>query len=217
MSSTGDSDFRAHPAFSRFYLIAGSLLNRLVGPARQVQSTMAQGLTLIAGAGSGLDVDLVLKATRDVVLLEPDPTFIAHLHARYPNLPLLATPAERIQASDNTYDTILSSLVLCSVQNLNAALKEFHRVLKPGGQFLFLEHGRHPAQWASQIQTILDPVWTRLNGGCHLTRDVLDAITANGLTIQHADYVSTNPVAPLLAGQATKGANPRQILREIPH
>lgn len=208
--------FRPHPRFSRWYLWVEPVLNLLLGQAKTAQARLATGHTLIIGAGSGLDVPLVLPFAKTLTLLEPDPTFANHLLQQYPQLPLLITPAECITAPDNTFDSILSSLVLCSVSDLSRTLKEISRVLKPDGQFLFLEHSLHRKKFASRVQAALDPAWARVGGGCHLTRPIVDAITAQGFVIDQVQFISTNWLFPLMTGRATKSAIPRQTLPETP-
>ncbi|MCL5971944.1 MAG: class I SAM-dependent methyltransferase [Firmicutes bacterium] len=208
--------FRAHPHFSRLYLRGGPVLNLFLGQAREAQGRLVTGKTLIIGAGSGLDVPAVLPFAKTLTLLEPDPTFASHLLRQYPQLPVLITPAEFITAADNTFDTVLSSLVLCSVADLSQTLKEIFRVLKPDGQFLFLEHGIHRNKLAARMQAALDPAWQRVGGGCHLTRPIVDAVAAQGLVIDQFQYISTNWLVPLITGRATKSPIHRQTLRETP-
>ncbi len=91
--------------------------------------------------------------------------------------------AERIQLADATVDTVVVTWSLCSIENPRAALGEIRRVLKPGGRFIFVEHGLAPDADVQRWQNRLTPVWRRLAGGCHLNRPIADLIRESGFAI----------------------------------
>jgi ubiquinone/menaquinone biosynthesis C-methylase UbiE len=88
--------------------------------------------------------------------------------------------AEALPFANNSFDCVVTTFTLCSVQHPHAALSEAKRVLKPGGRLLFVEHGRAPDTDAATWQRRLEPVWKRIAGGCHLTRPVTQAISDAG-------------------------------------
>ena len=87
-----------------------------------------------------MDVPILGSGTTDVVLLEPDPTMGRVLSKRFPKLRLVGAPAESMPFTTLEFDTVITSLVLCSVADVGRVLAEITRVLVPGGQYLFLEH-----------------------------------------------------------------------------
>jgi ubiquinone/menaquinone biosynthesis C-methylase UbiE len=197
----------AHPWFSRFYRWSEWAVEQAVGEARRAQNIEAQGRTLVLGAGTGLDVPALLEATRDVWLLEPDSTMRRWLGERYPNLPLVDAPGESMPFDDAMFDTVVSSLVLCSVQDVSRVLEEIGRVLKPGGQFLFLEHVASPHLVARAAQQALTPAWKRVGGGCRLARDVVAAIRRSPLQLVSVTAVRENPLLPVIRGRALRPAD----------
>lgn len=91
---------------------------------------------------------------------------------------------EDIPFEDHSFDTVVCTFTLCSVGSQAETLRELRRILKPGGQLLFAEHGRAPDQSVQKWQDRIEPVWKKLAGGCHLTRPVTKAITSAGFVRQ---------------------------------
>ena len=88
--------------------------------------------------------------------------------------------AEALPFANESFDCVVTTFTLCSVQDPHAALSEAKRVLKPGGRLLFVEHGRAPDTDAAAWQSRIEPIWKRIAGGCHLTRPVTQAISEAG-------------------------------------
>ena len=109
----------------------------------------AGGRVLELGAGTGVNLDLYPDAVEDLVMIEPDPHMAKRLRARLAESARSATvveaPAERLPFEDDSFDTAVATLVLCTIPDPAAALAEAARVLKPGGQLLFVEHVRAEA------------------------------------------------------------------------
>ena len=88
--------------------------------------------------------------------------------------------AEAIPLDTGSVDTVVTTWTMCSIPDAGAALAEMRRVLRPGGEFLFVEHGRAPDPWVVRFQDWLTPVWKPLAGGCHLNRPIADLVTRAG-------------------------------------
>ena len=115
---------------------------------------------------------------------------------------------EDLPFDDDSFDTVVSTFTLCSVNDHGKALSELRRVLKPGGTFLYLEHGRAPDAGVVKWQRRIEPVWKRLAGNCHLTRRVSEAIAEKGFAVTPigAKFVPGTPrtVGWMEWGRATK-------------
>ncbi|MHB1629934.1 MAG: class I SAM-dependent methyltransferase [Bacilli bacterium] len=193
-----------HPVFSRLYIWGQDYFERVVGDVRTLQNERAFGRTLIVGAGSGLDVAALGAQVTEPVLLEPDPLMCAYLRKEYPGVRLVASPAEHMELDDQTFDTVITSFVLCSVFDVAQVLDEIHRVLEPGGQYLFMEHVKHDAPLASMIQTSATPIWKRIAGGCRLDRDIKTALGRSPLALLQYELVKPNYLIPVVTGQASR-------------
>jgi ubiquinone/menaquinone biosynthesis C-methylase UbiE len=99
----------------------------------------------------------------------------------------LDLPSEEIPLDDDSVDTVVLTYTLCSITDWERALDQMRRVLKPDGQLLFAEHGESPDESVRRWQHRIDPVWTRLAGGCHITRRIPDLIERGGFHIDHLE------------------------------
>lgn len=102
---------------------------------------------------------------------------------------------EAIPFDNASFDTILITFTLCSVDDQRKVLSEMRRVLRPGGKVLFLEHGRAPDDGVQKWQRRIEPVWKRIGGNCHLTRSVTGAYADAGFAIAAAEkgYMPKTP------------------------
>ena len=146
---------------------------------------LAQKTVLEIGIGSGLNIPHYQNIDR-LYGLEPSGELIEKARplardARFP-VELLNAPAEDIPLADASVDTVLSSWTLCSIPDVEAALKEMHRVLKPGGQFIFVEHGRSPEANVEKWQNRLSPIVWAL-AGCRINRKMDELIAEAGFDI----------------------------------
>jgi len=163
----------------------------------------ARGAVLEIGAGTGLNLSRYEGVDR-VVVTEPVEPMRRRLigrvgQARVP-VEVVDAPAEALPFADGEFDTVVSTLVLCSVDDPVAAVREVRRVLKPGGRFVFLEHGGADpthgkrAEW----QHRLDGVWSAVNAGCHLTRNVADSLAAADFRPEEIRVLEPRPVPSII-------------------
>lgn len=172
----------------------------------------ARGDVLEIGAGDGGNLPLYPPGIR-LSLLEPNPFLFRYLRARCQEYPfvceaLVAGYGERLPFPDESFDTIITTHVLCSVADQAGVLAEIRRVLRSGGQFLFLEHvAAHPGTALYRRQRLVNPIWKAVGDGCHLTRNTDAAIHAAGFTaidltrFEHEGFPAI--VSPHIYGVAT--------------
>ncbi len=112
---------------------------------------------------------------------------------------------EDIPFGEDSFDTVVCTFTLCSVQDQAEVLKEMRRILRPGGTLLFLEHGRAPDADVAKWQDRIEPIWKPIAGGCHLTRPITTAVEAAGFAVDRlgARHV---PKTPRFAGWVEWGS-----------
>jgi ubiquinone/menaquinone biosynthesis C-methylase UbiE len=144
----------------------------------------AEGRVLEIGIGSGLNLPFYSRHVEHVIGLDPSPKLLAMARRASERtsgtVDFVDGSAEEIPLGNGTIDTVVMTWALCSIPDATRALREIHRVLKPGGRLLFVEHGRAPDPNVVQWQDRLTPVWKRVSGGCHLNLAIGSLIEAAG-------------------------------------
>ena len=157
-------------------LIELAMRQHVLLPVRERVVGAAEGRVLEIGVGSGLNLPFYPPCTRSVIAVEPSPLLLrraAHrAEAAAMPVELVEGSAEALPLADASVDTIVTTWTLCTIPDVAAALAEMRRVLRPGGALLFVEHGRAPEPNVARWQDRLDPLWSRLAGGCHLNRPI---------------------------------------------
>ncbi|MGV9678152.1 class I SAM-dependent methyltransferase [Nocardia sp. NPDC003482] len=177
---------------------------------RREQLAHARGRTLEIGAGNGLSVPHYPGDLDALVLLEPNAALRARLAERT-DTPAAVTivdgDAHNLEFPEGSFDTVTASLVFCSVRDPARALREVHRVLRPGGRFLFHEHVRGTGVRAF-FQDLLTPMQRRLADGCHANRDFESYLAATDFEIESIDHrqmpTMMSTIVPLVVGTARK-------------
>jgi ubiquinone/menaquinone biosynthesis C-methylase UbiE len=140
----------------------------------------ARGGVLEVGAGTGLNLELYPEGISEIVLVEPEPAMARRLEQRVRALArtarIVRAEAEALPFPDGAFDTLVCTLVLCSVGDPARALSEFRRVLRPEGSLLFLEHVRSDDPGTARLQSRINPVWRFVSNGCNCNRHTLTLI-----------------------------------------
>ncbi len=169
----------------------------------------ATGRVLEVGMGSGLNFALYPQGVTEIIGLEPGHKLVALARRNAGKAPapvsFLETGAETIPLESGSVDTVVMTWVLCHVPQESQAVQEIRRVLKPGGQLLFVEHGRAPEAGVSKWQDRLTPAWKRLAGGCRLNLSPDQLVTGGGLRLDRlaTGYMKgPKPMAYMYEGRA---------------
>lgn len=160
------------------------------------------------GAGTGANLAHYGRGVSRVTAVEPSVPMgeraARRAEASTVTVEVVRATAERLPLPDASADVVVSTLVLCSVRDLAAAVGEARRVLRPGGRFVVLEHVAGEGR-TLRMQRLLEPAWKPLSGGCHLTRTPLPVLSAAGFdtsAIRPARLPMAGPVTPGVVGIA---------------
>lgn len=182
---------REHPVFAWMYeavnkpgeWLGASAMHRM--RSRLVCSL--QGRILEVGVGNGLNLGHYSRGC-EVVGIDPDRHMLRRAapraRAAVGRILLVAADGETLPFATESFDAVVSCLVLCTVRDPYLALSELRRVLKPGGRLHFVEHVRARPGWLGSLQDVIDPAWARVFAGCHPNRDTQTVIERTGFRIE---------------------------------
>ena len=210
------TDSTNRPLFARFWLWVSPGMER-GGMAKHRDDLLAglSGRVIEVGAGNGLNFGHYPPEVTQVVAVEPNPHLrrvAADAASRAP-VPVEVTDgtADRLPAADADFDAGVASLVLCSVPDQPAALRELYRVIRPGGELRFLEHVQATTPGLRRLQRALDATfWPIICGGDHLGRDTAAEIERAGFRTERLDRLRfpdsrlTMPSTPHILGRASR-------------
>jgi ubiquinone/menaquinone biosynthesis C-methylase UbiE len=160
----------------------------------------ARGDVLEIGAGTGANLRHYPPEVTGLILTEPDPGMRARLVAQAgPSILVGDCPAQALAVADASVDTVVCTLVLCTVPDVAAVLAEIRRVLRPNGELLLIEHVAAASGTVThRAQRLLTPVWSRLAGGCCLQRDTAQALTRAGFDTSRLQAVELPVPLPIV-------------------
>ena len=153
----------------------------------------AEGEVLELGCGGGINLEFYdRERVKKLTGLDPSAELLDYTRAeaaeRGFDMDIRDGVGEAMPFADDSFDTVLTTFTLCSVQDGKQVLSEMRRVLKPGGQILFLEHGRAPDPGPEKWQKRIEPIWKHIAGGCHLNREVSGLFKDNGFALSGEDH-----------------------------
>lgn len=162
----------------------------------------ARGCTLEIGSGTGLNLPYYPDDIDELVLAEPDASMRCRLEKRVRRsgrrARLLDSPAEQLPFADGSVDTLVSTLVLCTVDAPDLVLREVVRVLRPDGQLLFIEHVRSDSPALARWQDRLAAPWRRFARGCHCNRATTELMVSFGLRLDGVVEASWHAMPPII-------------------
>jgi SAM-dependent methyltransferase len=205
----GSRRTRGHPVFARTYAVMARLAEKgELGSRRNAVVSGATGLVLELGAGTGEGFKHYSPnrqkgpSVTGVVAIDPDPTMVRTASRRRHEVPVLLHlvqgRGEALPFRDGAFDTVVATLVLCSVDDPVRSLSELRRVLRPGGRLLFLEHVRAAAPRLARWQDRLEGLWGAFAGGCHPNRPTLETICEAGFEIRNVEHFDLKPGVPIV-------------------
>jgi ubiquinone/menaquinone biosynthesis C-methylase UbiE len=171
--------------------------------ARREVLAGARGRVLEIGAGTGANVALYPEAVSELVLTEPEEPMARRLRPRAGGAQVVVAPAEALPFEDDSFDTVVCTLVLCTVADQDRAAAEIRRVLKPGGRLLLVEHVRSVDPGLARWQDRLDGFQRRVAHGCLANRNTAEALRRAGFAVDVEAWEL--PKAPKYARPAIRG------------
>jgi ubiquinone/menaquinone biosynthesis C-methylase UbiE len=160
----------------------------------EVRARVCEGLggdVVEVGFGTGLNVRHYPTSVERVMAVEPSELCMRLAQPRIAGtsfpVEFAGLTGEHLDLPSDSFDAVVSTWTLCTIPNLDAALDEIRRVLKPTGSFRFVEHGHAPDNNVARWQRRIEPLNKRLAGGCHLTRRIPEAIESAGFRLDHLD------------------------------
>lgn len=191
--------------FAGFYSVLARIAEKgEIGHARRRLLADSSGRLLELGAGTGENFKHYPPMVTFAVLTEPDEAMLGHLRSRFrrktsgPQHSIVRAAAEHLPFLDESFDTVVATLTLCSVDDVPAVLSEVLRVLVPGGRLLVFEHQLSPDKRVAAWQRRLDRPWGFFAGGCHLDRPTEDLIERAGFEAQDVESLNLKITLPVV-------------------
>ena len=181
------------------YLLDLAMASPALRKPRRRTLAAAQGRILEIGFGTGRNLEFYPDSVKKIEAIDPDLdldrlSLPRIRHARI-DVDFHHLDAQHLPFGEASFDTVISTMTLCSIPDVEHALSEIRRVLKPGGRFLFMEHGRAPDANVARWQDRINPHWKPLAGGCHVNRPISELVAGSGLSVldQMSYYMRKTP------------------------
>lgn len=172
------------------------LLGRHTDPIRARVTSGLSGEVLEVGFGSGRNVPHLPAGVTRLVAVDPATLgrqmAAGRIAARGVTVDFVGLDGQSLPLDDASVDHVLVTWTLCTIPDAGQALREMHRVLRPGGSLHFVEHGRSPDEGSARLQDRVTPLWKRAVGGCHLNRPIPDLVTNAGFEIERLESYRDN-------------------------
>ena len=169
-------------------LIDLSMRQRNLADYRRRVIPAATGRVIEIGVGSGFNLPLYGANVKQVIGLDPSPKLLAMARKKLGDtgaaVELIEGSADAVPLEDRSVDSVVTTWTMCSIREVERALHEMRRVLKPEGRLLFVEHGLAPHSGVRWWQDRLTPLWKRIGGGCHLNRPIAALIEGAGFAFE---------------------------------
>ncbi|MBW4667560.1 MAG: class I SAM-dependent methyltransferase [Cyanomargarita calcarea GSE-NOS-MK-12-04C] len=192
-------------------LLDWSLSNSTLAKYRQELLADVKGEVLEIGFGTGLNLAYYPAHIHKITTIDTNPGMNAFAKKRISDSNIivqqLTLSSENLPMSNDTFDSVVSTLTLCSIANIEQALKEINRVLKPGSRFFFLEHGLSNKPNVQVWQNRLTPIQKVIGDGCHLNRNIQELVERHFDKVESRQFTPENMpdlTAHLYRGVATK-------------
>lgn len=210
MNQPAPAKLTSHKVFARFYELVnrGLAESSFMDPLRRESIGQAQGVVLEIGAGTGLNFFYYKpEQVERVEAIEPDEVMLRYARERLKtaHVPITLTRAavESLPFDNASFDSVVATLVFCSVSNPKRSFQEVMRVLKPGGTLLLVEHVRSEQTFTAWIQDAVVPLTKLLSGNCHWNRDTARTVADTGFQITFKRKIHS-PLMPMIMLQATR-------------
>ena len=169
--------------FATCYDVLNLAVEHRLTTYREQTAGCVWGDVLEIGGGAGANLPFYPRGAR-LTIAEPDPHMAGRLIRKAARLDRAVTivpdMGEKLRFADRSFDSVVTTLVLCMVEDLHQVVREAHRILRPGGTFFFYEHVVSRHDGGRKWQNRLNPVWRFLTTGCNLNRDIAGAIQSAG-------------------------------------
>jgi ubiquinone/menaquinone biosynthesis C-methylase UbiE len=187
-----------------------SMERNFLGAVRKEMLAGATGRVVEIGSGTGVNLQHYPRTIDELVCTEPEQPMAKRLRRKAEgsglDVRVVEAPAEALPFEDDSFDTAVATLVLCTVSDPARTLAELDRVLRPGGRLIFIEHVRATEPGLAKWQDRLHPLWVRFGHGCNCNRPTLETIEASPLSVethQRGRIPKAPPIVrPLLTGVA---------------